>query len=228
MRGPRGVRLRLRAPKPVATNGANRVAPPSTSLPAGRQRIAIGRVSVFQHPDAAAAILHQAAAGGEVQLQTQRRVRITHRNRGGKRICAPRNGRKPPLRFPSVNAAQLDRVERGAHRKLGLQLVENRGALGVLGDGGADESDNEQKRDLRSFHRCVEPLERFPEARAPKAAQAFDIIGAPEEIRTPDPQIRSLVLYPAELRARRGMRRLQPRGGRLDGFARDGKPAPRL
>ena len=24
--------------------------------------------------------------------------------------------------------------------------------------------------------------------------------GAPEEIRTPDPQIRSLVLYPAELR----------------------------
>jgi hypothetical protein len=28
------------------------------------------------------------------------------------------------------------------------------------------------------------------------------INGAPEEIRTPDPQIRSLVLYPAELRAR--------------------------
>jgi len=29
-----------------------------------------------------------------------------------------------------------------------------------------------------------------------------DMDGAPEEIRTPDPQIRSLVLYPAELRAR--------------------------
>src|SRR4051812_11810552 len=28
------------------------------------------------------------------------------------------------------------------------------------------------------------------------------VAGAPEEIRTPDPQIRSLVLYPAELRAR--------------------------
>jgi hypothetical protein len=28
------------------------------------------------------------------------------------------------------------------------------------------------------------------------------LFGAPEEIRTPDPQIRSLVLYPAELRAR--------------------------
>lgn len=28
-----------------------------------------------------------------------------------------------------------------------------------------------------------------------------DFSGAPEEIRTPDPQIRSLVLYPAELRA---------------------------
>ena len=35
--------------------------------------------------------------------------------------------------------------------------------------------------------------------------QCIDFIqqnGAPEEIRTPDPQIRSLVLYPAELRAR--------------------------
>jgi hypothetical protein len=31
--------------------------------------------------------------------------------------------------------------------------------------------------------------------------------GAPEEIRTPDPQIRSLVLYPAELRARTPLRR---------------------
>ena len=30
-----------------------------------------------------------------------------------------------------------------------------------------------------------------------------EFAGAPEEIRTPDPQIRSLVLYPAELRARR-------------------------
>jgi hypothetical protein len=29
------------------------------------------------------------------------------------------------------------------------------------------------------------------------------LTGAPEEIRTPDPQIRSLVLYPAELRALR-------------------------
>src|SRR4051812_9879531 len=32
--------------------------------------------------------------------------------------------------------------------------------------------------------------------------EASQPIGAPEEIRTPDPQIRSLVLYPAELRAR--------------------------
>jgi hypothetical protein len=30
----------------------------------------------------------------------------------------------------------------------------------------------------------------------------LELAGAPEEIRTPDPQIRSLVLYPAELRAR--------------------------
>src|SRR6202795_4378570 len=31
----------------------------------------------------------------------------------------------------------------------------------------------------------------------------LEMFGAPGEIRTPDPQIRSLVLYPAELRARR-------------------------
>ena len=33
-------------------------------------------------------------------------------------------------------------------------------------------------------------------------AKSSYFTGAPEEIRTPDPQIRSLVLYPAELRAR--------------------------
>ncbi len=31
--------------------------------------------------------------------------------------------------------------------------------------------------------------------------QVLEIYGAPEEIRTPDLQVRSLVLYPAELRA---------------------------
>jgi hypothetical protein len=31
--------------------------------------------------------------------------------------------------------------------------------------------------------------------------ELFTIFGAPEGIRTPDPQIRSLVLYPAELPA---------------------------
>ena len=40
--------------------------------------------------------------------------------------------------------------------------------------------------------------------------------GAPEEIRTPDPQIRSLVLYPAELRAHLG-------GANLLGRAAKGK-----
>ena len=29
--------------------------------------------------------------------------------------------------------------------------------------------------------------------------------GAPGEVRTPDPQVRSLVLYPAELRAHKGI-----------------------
>lgn len=43
--------------------------------------------------------------------------------------------------------------------------------------------------------------------------------GAPEEIRTPDPQIRSLVLYPAELRARIEAIGLQP-------VARPRRPLP--
>ena len=38
--------------------------------------------------------------------------------------------------------------------------------------------------------------------------------GAPEEIRTPDPQIRSLVLYPAELRAPLMRRRIAERRAR--------------
>jgi hypothetical protein len=52
-------------------------------------------------------------------------------------------------------------------------------------------------------------------------ANLFDFNGAPEEIRTPDPQIRSLVLYPAELRARLAHRagsvldRANPPGTRL-------------
>jgi hypothetical protein len=49
---------------------------------------------------------------------------------------------------------------------------------------------------------------RFKPARR-RRLWKFDIYfrylrGAPGEIRTPDPQIRSLVLYPAELRARAG------------------------
>src|SRR5262249_33018393 len=39
-------------------------------------------------------------------------------------------------------------------------------------------------------------------ARRGKLGRHNKLSGAPEEIRTPDPQIRSLVLYPAELRAR--------------------------
>ena len=52
------------------------------------------------------------------------------------------------------------------------------------------------------------------------------ITGAPEEIRTPDPQIRSLVLYPAELRARghrNGSGLAVSRSRRLDAFGHRGK-----
>ena len=48
-------------------------------------------------------------------------------------------------------------------------------------------------------------------------SQLIDFIGAPERIRTSDPQIRSLVLYPAELRARLAQSRREivpPHGGR--------------
>ena len=45
--------------------------------------------------------------------------------------------------------------------------------------------------------------------------------GAPEEIRTPDPQIRSLVLYPAELRVRAGSGQTACVGGSLKGPLRD-------
>ena len=35
-----------------------------------------------------------------------------------------------------------------------------------------------------------------------KSAQVIELESAPGEIRTPDPQVRSLMLYPTELRAR--------------------------
>jgi hypothetical protein len=47
--------------------------------------------------------------------------------------------------------------------------------------------------------------------------------GAPEEIRTPDPQIRSLVLYPAELRVRLQAVRFCLRGDPLPGAVGDCK-----
>ena len=60
--------------------------------------------------------------------------------------------------------------------------------------------------DCRRGVRQGSATERFilPPQRRVCFYQSFQqISGAPEEIRTPDPQIRSLVLYPAELRARR-------------------------
>ena len=57
--------------------------------------------------------------------------------------------------------------------------------------------------------------------------------GAPEEIRTPDPQIRSLVLYPAELRVRsravnllRGATKGKHNHGRGEPFRQPGKFRP--
>ena len=50
------------------------------------------------------------------------------------------------------------------------------------------------------FHGPV-ARQNFHQLRLTGSSYWFFGIGAPEEIRTPDPQIRSLVLYPAELRA---------------------------
>src|SRR5229473_1976940 len=50
-------------------------------------------------------------------------------------------------------------------------------------------------------------------------------VGAPEGIRTPDPQIRSLVLYPAELPARASPRSAIPGAGQAAPAARQGAEA---
>src|SRR5690606_18749383 len=57
--------------------------------------------------------------------------------------------------------------------------------------------------DMARWWRCAEPL-ASPHTKKPanRFAGLRVINGAPGEIRTPDPQVRSLVLYPAELRAR--------------------------
>ena len=49
-----------------------------------------------------------------------------------------------------------------------------------------------------------------------KAAEISGLVawyGAPGEIRTPDPQVRSLVLYPTELRAQKQKRNCAESGG---------------
>jgi hypothetical protein len=72
--------------------------------------------------------------------------------------------------------------------------------------------------DQKSLLRRVGVLARLLARRAFGPPVSKLSIGAPEEIRTPDPQIRSLVLYPAELRARRAgsvPERANPPGTRL-------------
>src|SRR5262249_59645500 len=66
---------------------------------------------------------------------------------------------------------------------------------------------------MRRVARCC-PTGRRCQGRKNRAEilnQNQRVAGAPEEIRTPDPQIRSLVLYPAELRALEPLAKTGPR-----------------
>ena len=70
-------------------------------------------------------------------------------------------------------------------------------------------------RPQRGLRRPMSPVQ------SAMSCQVIEIDGAPEEIRTPDPQIRSLVLYPAELRARNRPRRTATQAGFRTGRERD-------
>ena len=61
----------------------------------------------------------------------------------------------------------------------------------------------------------------FPKKKACLLRQAFRLswCGAPGEIRTPDPQVRSLLLYPAEPRAPDNRQHRQKAGGRQAFFS---------
>ena len=64
------------------------------------------------------------------------------------------------------------------------------------------ESGGQEFESLRARHFPSRPARRLGTARHLAIGRLAEENGAPEEIRTPDPQIRSLVLYPAELRVR--------------------------
>ena len=59
------------------------------------------------------------------------------------------------------------------------------------------------KRSTQAFHILSLPGKRYKKAVSLLQLTACFCCGAPEEIRTPGLQVRSLLLYPAELRARR-------------------------
>ena len=94
----------------------------------------------------------------------------------------------------------MDRRQWLGSRKTGLTLwQESRAKAGVSAEESCLHKRVEKLGDVQS----VSDQDRDPI----RGVASFNVVeyrgfGAPEEIRTPDPQIRSLVLYPAELRAR--------------------------
>src|SRR3981189_1259724 len=70
---------------------------------------------------------------------------------------------------------------------------------------------------MNRFKRRLDSANRLqtsgPNGERTTSVRCKKLNGAPEEIRAPDPQIRSLVLYPAELRARFSLRHLGLRPG---------------
>ena len=89
-------------------------------------------------------------------------------------------GGKPPWPPLSRGLVEIEGLVQRAHRELHVLVLDHDRDLDF---GGRDHLQVEMKKADSS----MEP--------------AFLYCGAPEEIRTPDPLVRSQVLYPAELRA---------------------------
>ena len=101
--------------------------------------------------------------------------------------------------------SRIPRLKRlfGAKRKRGLSSFLKRSRMLHEPPQGNITDDMPTKRSTQTFHILSLPESRYKKAVSLLQLTACFCCGAPEEIRTPGLQVRSLLLYPAELRARR-------------------------